>query len=133
MLQKPNISSGDLRHFAQRSLENVNIWNMPETSCKLNYTAPTGLNSYINFISLKCRKSGFGLLKAWLWINTHCSSLNFVSTNTQVRDSLTMALSNQRTTSVKAVQLVSGSLYQVTQVANEVSLEAQVNNNLNSI
>lgn len=50
-----------------------------------------------------------------------------------MRDSLTMALSNQRTTSVKAVQLVSGSLYQVTQVANEVSLEAQVNNNLNSI
>ena len=40
-----------------------------------------------------------------------------------------MALSSQRTTSVKAVQLVSGSLYQVTKITNEISLEAQVNNN----
>ena len=44
-----------------------------------------------------------------------------------------MALSSERTTSVKAVQLVSGSLYQVTKIANEISLEAQVNNNKNFI
>ena len=44
-----------------------------------------------------------------------------------------MALTDQRTTSVKAVQLVSGSLYQVTQVTNEMSLEAQVNYNRNSM
>ena len=37
-----------------------------------------------------------------------------------------MALTDQRTTSVKAVQLVSGSLYQITRVANGISLEAQV-------
>ena len=44
-----------------------------------------------------------------------------------------MALADQRTTSVKAVKLVSGSLYQVTQVTHEISLEAQVNNNRSSI
>ena len=50
-----------------------------------------------------------------------------------MRDSLTMALTDQRPTSVKAVQLVSGSLYQVTQVTSEISLEAQVNGNGNSV
>lgn len=40
-----------------------------------------------------------------------------------------MALTDQRPTSLKAVQLVSGSLYQATQVTNEISLEAQVNDN----
>lgn len=43
-----------------------------------------------------------------------------------MRDSLVMALTDQRTTSVQAVQLVSGSLYQVTQATTEISLEAQV-------
>ena len=37
-----------------------------------------------------------------------------------------MAITGQTTTSEQSVKLNSGSLYQVTQVTNEISLEAQV-------
>lgn len=54
------------------------------------------------------------------------------SISSQVRGALIMAISDQKTTSQQSVKLISGSLYQVTQVINEVSLEAQVDNNQNS-
>lgn len=38
-----------------------------------------------------------------------------------------MALTDQRATKLNAVHLISGSLYQATQVTDEISLEAQVN------
>ena len=44
-----------------------------------------------------------------------------------------MALTDQRATKVKAVHLMSGSLYQATQVTDEISLEAQVNQVTNEI
>lgn len=101
---------------------------------KPNISAPPTLGIWLVYLAGTIQeKSGLASLNYPLWIDTHFTSFNFVSTNKQVRDSLTMALTDQRTTSVKAVQLVSGSLYQVTQVANGISLEAQVNNNRNSM
>ena len=62
-----------------------------------------------------------------------CSVFYFAFVTTQVRESLILTLTDQRIVSQKAVQLMSGSLYQATQVTNEVSLEAQVNNNRNTV
>ena len=46
--------------------------------------------------------------------------------NVKVRSSLILAMTYQRPTSQHSAKLISGSLYQATQVTREVSLDAQV-------
>ena len=58
------------------------------------------------------------LLTVFFLLNYFCES--------QVRQSLIMAITDQRPASLQSVKLISGSLYQATQIINEVSPKAQV-------
>ena len=53
---------------------------------------------------------------------------SYCFSNVKVRSSLILAITYQRPTSQHSAKLISGSLYQATQVTREILLDAQVKN-----